>query len=31
MKLVKISNLKDAISSLEALAADHSAKVPACS
>jgi len=31
MKLVKISNLKDAISSLEALAADRSAKVPACS
>jgi PDZ domain-containing protein len=31
MKLVKISTLKDAISSLEALAADGSAKVPACS
>ncbi|MCW2750320.1 MAG: hypothetical protein JWR83_1430 [Aeromicrobium sp.] len=31
LKLVKISNLKDAISSLEALATNHSAKVPACS
>ncbi len=31
MKLVKISNLRDAISSLKALAADHNAKVPACS
>jgi PDZ domain-containing protein len=31
MKLVKISTLKDAISSLEALASDKSAKVPACS
>jgi PDZ domain-containing protein len=31
MTLVKISTLKDAISSLETLAADHSAKVPACS
>jgi PDZ domain-containing protein len=31
MKLIKITNLKDAISSLEALAADKSAKVPACS
>jgi hypothetical protein len=31
MKLVKISNFKDAVSSLETLATDHSAKVPACS
>lgn len=31
MTLVKISTLKDAISSLETLAADHHAKVPACS
>ena len=31
MKLVKISTLEDAISSLEALAKDPDAKVPSCS